>query len=39
MMLATTKVENLEQFLKIFSTKGAEITETNEPLRVPVGPV
>jgi hypothetical protein len=24
MMLATTKVENLEQFLKIFSTKGAE---------------
>ncbi len=24
MMLATTKVENLDQFLKIFSTKGAE---------------
>ena len=24
MMLATTKVENVEQFLKIFSTKGAE---------------
>ena len=24
MMLATTKVENVEQFLKIFSTKGME---------------
>ena len=24
MMLATTKVENVDQFLKIFSTKGAE---------------
>ena len=24
MMLATTKVENVEQFLKIFSTKGLE---------------
>ena len=24
MMLATTKVENLDRFLKIFSTKGAE---------------
>lgn len=24
MMLATTKVENLDQFLKIFSTKGME---------------
>ena len=24
MMLATTKVDNFEQFLKIFSTKGAE---------------